>query len=536
MGQIDDFIALDSDHPFVRRTVNGSTSGRRVGSGITSSHGSTYRPWDWQSWLDSYTSGDYLNITDRSQIINPEQILAQGNWNNSADSIAEYNKALQALRNIQAQQEAAFAEYYNSPLNQAQRDQVAGLNPDILGLSGSQAVEAGVGESQPYSGLPTSEQLAFQSEQIKQLKFQNIISALSAVTSLASAFSTLPLNIQNAINAKKAGENLDLQNAALGLANQNASLTNEALDLANQNSFGVSIAKDIAGLLSTAQQKHLESGSTDPFDLDAWFADDSNFSSLEAIYGSSPRYTSTLSHQRKAVLEHQRNAAISQKDFASNTFGLGEIISSPYYSPDQKLTMIQLKPFTIACAKAEQAEVALSTTIAHIKKQYAEGIDVSKAIDVANRQSSYQADYFSEADGKKVAAYEQFLRDVSLPGYEMEKAINQGYLDYFNTDPSGEAGWKAAYLYGSKGGASWHEAYMLRNDDVFQKLIDSEVAQAQATGDFSYLKALGEAFKNLSGGYEQFQGMPNYVSKYKYYYERIEKLYKLMGYDVEIVK
>lgn len=521
MGQIDDYIS--------RRGSSSGSGTRRVGSIRDGINGASDRPWSWQNWLESYTSGDYLNITDRSQIINPEEILSQGNWTNSAESIAEYNKALQALRNIQAQQEAAYEEYYNSPINQVQRDQVAGLNPDILGLSGSQSAQAGVGESQPYSGLPTSEQLLFQSEQIKQQKFQNIISALSAVTSLATAFSTIPLNIQNAKNAKKAGENLDLQNIALGFSN-------EALDLANQNSFGASMAKDIAGLLSTAQQKHLDSDSTAPFDLDAWFADDSNFSSLEAIYGSSPRYASTLAHQRKAVLEHQKNAAISQKDFASNTFGLGEIISSPYYSPDQKLTMIQLKPFTIACAKAEQAEVSLSTTISNIKKQYADGLDVSKAIDAANTHSSYQADYFSEADGKKVAAYEQFLRDVAVPGYEMEKAINQGYLDYFNTDPSGEAGWKAAYLYGSKGGASWHEAYMLRNDDVFQKLIDSEVAQAQATGDFSYLKALGEAFKNLSAGFEQFQGTPNYVSKYKYYYERIEKLYKLMGYDVEIVK
>lgn len=437
------------------------------------------------SWQSPFDLHDFINelpvtgITSRDQIINPYDYLDHYHFGNGAQGRREYNEFLGRLQNIQAQQQASYDEWYNSPEQQAIRDREAGLNPDLVGLSGSEVPQTGVSQINPTEGLPTT------GEQVSSVVqgITSIIGTLSSVASLATAFSTLPLTAQQSKNAKLLGEQLGLQNESLGLQ--------------NEQQLGLMMARDISDLLATAQQVHLNSGKSEPFDLDGWFAHDDNFAPLGAIYGNNPRYAPQLAKQREAVLNHMKEAASAQKDLASSTYGLGQIISSPYYSPDQKLTMIQLKPFTAACAAADLADTKLRETLADIRSKYASGLNVQTAIDVANNQNKYQSDFYAEAQGSLVAAFEQFLRDSATPAYELEKNINQGYLDMFNSDPSGEGAWKASYLYGSKGGSSWKEAYYIRFDESFKSLIDSELAVAQATGDYASLNAMITAFDSI---------------------------------------
>ena len=132
---------------------------------------------DWSS-LDAFINNllndpDLYNITDRSQIINPEEILSRFKFGTSDAEVARYNKALQALRNIQAQQEAAFEEWYNSTAQQAIRDRQAGLNTDILGISG-QSTASGVSQQtvSPYDGIATAETRRYEQQSLRLQKFQ----------------------------------------------------------------------------------------------------------------------------------------------------------------------------------------------------------------------------------------------------------------------------------------------------------------------------------------------------------------------------
>ena len=422
---------------------------------------------------DLISSTSVTGITDRNKIINPSDILSKYTFGNSVGERRKYNEYLNALTTLQSQQQFSYDEWFESPEQQVIREKSAGLNSDILGLGGSESPSSDLSLPSPNEGLPTLGDIVNNSIS----SISSVVSSLSSVASLATAFTDIPLKQQNLNNAELVGEQLDLQ---------------------NENLLGVSMANDIANLLGTAQQVHLKSKSTEPFDLEGWFANDANFAPLAAVYGNSPRYDAQLNKQRNAVLEHVRSASAAQKDIASNIYDTGEIISSPYYSPDQKLTMIQLKPFTAACAAADKAEVTLRNTIADIKNKFSSGLNVQTAIDAANNENHYKAEFFDEANGQLVAAYEQFLRDVSIPAYELERSINQGYLDLFNSDPSGLNGWKAAYLYGSNGGTSWKDAYFVRMDESFGALIDSELSIAKASGDFAEIQYMLQALQTIS--------------------------------------
>ena len=448
-------------------------------------------------------------INSRDQIINPAEILSNYSFGNSASERKKYNEYLKLLTDIQAQQQASYDEWYSSPEQEAIRMRQAGLNPDILGISGSGVPDTNTNDLNPLEGVPSNGEI-----------FNNVISgissivgSLSSVASLATAFTSIPLTKQNISNAQLLGEQLDLQ---------------------NESSLGALLASDIADLFATAQNVHLRSNSSEPFNIEQWFSDDANFAPLSAIYGNSPRFASQLNKQRNAVMQHMTKASQMQKDLSSNIYDTGEIISSPFYSDDQKITMIQLRPFIAACAEADTAEVKLRKTLADIRDKYSSGLDIDKAIDVANLQNKYQSDYYTEANGHYVAAFEQYLRDVSKPAYELERSINQSYLDLFNSDPSGSGAWKAAYLFGSKGGSSWKEAYLIRNDESFSSFIDAEIELAKASGDFARLSALANVLQNFTPHLEKTD--VNFVQYYKNYYEKIEKVLNLMGEDVDIIK
>lgn len=440
----------------------------------------------WNKILEGYVG----EVTSRDQFIDPYSVVNPAFYSNTKKGQAQYNADLQRAQLYLQQQQAAYEEWYESPEQQAIRQREAGINPDLAGLSDSESAPVSMNPTSPIAGIETDGQTA--SRVVDSIS--GVVSSLASVASLATAFQKLPSELSV---LGKQGNLLDSQ-----LAGQN--LTNEALDIANTSSLGLQMANDIGDLLSTAMQNHLDSGSSDPFDLDGFFSNDDNFASLKDVYGSNPRYASMLAKQKKAVLQHQKNAVNLQKDVAQGYLDFGQVSSSPFLSPSQKLTILQLRPFTDACIHADLAEVNLRKIIADWYSTVRSGMSPDKAIDAANAQfdttvsqSEYQTEYFNSVDPSLVAGFEQFLRDIQATSGTLEQTINQGYLDMYNADPAGVGSWQAAYLYGSKGGTSWTDAFMVRQIDSVKSLLDSQVSVAQATGKYAELNQILDAFESV---------------------------------------
>ena len=481
-----------------------------------------------ESYLESLSVLDSPigRITSRDQIINPNELIDTSMYANNVQGRALMENDLQRARTYAEQQEAAYQEWYDSPEQQAIRQRAAGQNPNLMEYSGGESSDTTPQNGSPMAGLPTNGEIAVN----VATGISSVISSLSSVANLATAFSTLPLIAQQSKNAKSLGKQLDLQNEILGLE--------------SRSNLGVLLANDISDLLATDMQRHLDSESSEPFDEESWFNDDSNFSSLDSIYGSHPYYKSELAKQRRAVLSHRQRAASMQSNLASSNWSLGQIIGDSRYSSDQKLTMIQLRPYIDACVAADSAEVSLRSTLARIRDRYSTSIDVDLAAQAFNSRNEsdlsfygYNLDYYSTAQGDLVAAYEQFLRDSSKAGVSLQSAINQGYLDMFNSDPSGESGWKAAYLFGSNGGSSWKEAFLIRHNDKFNALVDSEIVTAEANGDYANLIALGSALSNFISAPSYTEAIDvMFVSHYTGILDKIEKILKKQGYDTAVFK
>lgn len=443
----------------------------------------------WQQIL----SGDVGQVTSRDQFIDPYAAVNPAFYKKTRAGQAQYNSDLQRAQLYLQQQMAAYEEWYESSEQQAIRDREAGLNPDLLGLGENEAGAVTMTPVSPIDGQETNGQVA--SRVVENIV--GVVGTLANVASLASAFVTLPTTLSN---LGKQGNLLDAQ-----IAGQ--SLVNEAQDISNTSALGVQMANDIGDLLATAMQAHLDSGSEDPFDLDGFFSNDDNFAALKEVYGSNPRYTSLLAKQKKAVLEHQKKAVNLQKDVAQGFLDYGQVASNPFLSPSQKLTILQLRPFTEACVKADQAEFNLRKVMADWKSKVQEGISADKAIRAANvqfdsqiEQGEYLAKYYDSVDPELVAGFEQFMREIQTTSGSLEQLINQGYIDMFNNDPTGVGAWRAAYLYGSNGGASWNEAYIVRSIENTKALIDAEVAVARATGKYADAKAMLDAFGSVLTG------------------------------------
>lgn len=439
---------------------------------------------------DQIEQGYVGKVTSRDQFIDPYSVVDPSFYSNTRKGQAQYNSDLQRAQLYLQQQQAAYQEWYESPEQQSIRQREAGINPDLAGLSDSESAPVALNPTSPISGQETNGQVA--SRVVDNIT--GVVSTLANVASLATAFQKLPSELSI---LGKQGDLLDSQ-----LAGQN--LTNEALDISNSSALGLQMANDIGDLLGTAMQAHLDSGSSDPFDLDGFFKNDENFASLQAVYGSNPRYASLLAKQKKAVLEHQKKAVNLQKDVAQGHLDFGQVASSPFLSPSQKLTILQIRPFTDACIKADQAEANLRKVIADWESSVRSGMSTEKAIDAANAQfdttvsqSQYQTEYYDSINGSLVAGFEQFLRDIQTTSGTLEQTINQGYLDLYNSDPTGVGSWQAAYLYGSNGGSSWNDAFMVRNEDKFNRLIESEIAVAEASGDTARLQAFIKAIDGI---------------------------------------
>ena len=430
--------------------------------------------------LEDVLSSPIGQVTSRDQIIDPYSVVLQSQYKNTKKGRADYEADLAQAKQFAERQEAAYQEWYESPEQQALRQRAAGINPDLVGLSETAAGDVQSTDFVPGQSFPTLGQSLVQGA----TSIASVVSSLSGIASLATAFSDIPLKAQT-LNNLQIGE--------------------EALTLANIDSLKHSLAGDISDLLATAVQSHLNSDSPEPFNYDAWFSDDSNFEPLKPVYGNFSSYPAALSLARKQSLQFHKNASNLQSDTLNADYSVGQILSDPRLSPSQKLTAIQLRPYTEACIAADKSRSELEKVLNDWNRDFRSKVSVDKAAvafdssnDASAAQSNYTVDYLGEVDASLVAAFERYLRDTTLVASELERNINTGYLAMYNCDPLGYDGFRAAYLYGSKGGHSWQDAFITRSQSDVESIIDSLVAEAQASQNTAKLRAFISAIGPLA--------------------------------------
>ena len=422
------------------------------------------------NWRD-IVSGD-PSVTSREDIINPYAVVNPRDYALTRRGRQQYESDLARVVEFQKQQQAAYEEWYNSPEQAAIREREAGLNPDLIGLDNAgDASSPEVSDSVPGQGLPTNGEMALNVVN----GITSVISSLSSVAGLATAFTDIPLKLLASSDA----HNLSLEQL-------------DSLNLSNRGELARQMSEDIAGLLGTAVQSHLDSGSTDPFDYDSFFADDKNFAPLESSYGSYGSYAASLALARQQSLKYHKSAAELQKGMAQSEWDFANIIADPRLTGSQKLTSLQLRPYVQSTISARKALDDLSLKVSEWESILRDGMSVELAIDAANAQnrsaisqSNYTSDYYDSLSGELVADFENYVREVERIGLQLRGSINQGYLDMYNSDPNGLDGYKAAYLFGNNGGSSWEEAYYLQNVSEFVQFLETnrELLSTQLTNE-----------------------------------------------------
>lgn len=431
------------------------------------------------------------SITSRDQIINPYDLIDPSMYTQTRRGKSQYESDLAALTAFQQLQEAAYQEWYDSPEQAAIREREAGINPDFVGLDNAGDASAVEPSGMvPGANLPSNGEVA--SNVVGHLI--STVGALSSVASLATAFTNIPIAQQVARDTH------NLSSAQL-----------EALQLSNRGELARQMSGDIASLLGTAVQSHLDSGSQEAFDYDAWFAEDKNFESLASAYGHYGGYAAALSLARDQSLKYHKDSVDLQRQTAQGEFDFGSIISDPRLSPSQKLTSVQLRPYVEATIKSRLALDKLSAAVAEFDTKVREGMDVQSAVDAANSKfrtdvavNEYNASYYDTLQADVMAEFENYLREVDTIGLTLRKSINTGYLDMYNNDPSGLDGYKAAYLFGNNGGASWQEAYQMQNISQFVEFyeLNKDLLQSQLTNEkwSRWLELADIVSRSFSGG------------------------------------
>ncbi len=424
-------------------------------------------------------SSDFTNITDRSQIINPTSWLEEFGIDTSYDDGQSlYDRYFSMLLDIQKQQEASYEEYYNSPEQQVIRDKIAGLNPDILGVSGSQASSPDLSSVNPMDAMREREALRLQEDTNRTARLSSVVQSLVSVASLGSAFSSIALNkssIALSDSSKVSGE------------------------LSNLTLLKGLLSGDIDDLLASAMNDHLNSGSDSEFDIDSWFSNDDNFSHLSDIYGSFSSFKPALYQARKSVLAHRKNAVKQQLDNADYQSDFMQIYSNPRYSFEQKLHYAQLRPYISRLNRLEDAKTTLDEVITQYTTSYNLALNPETAAASLNSRNAYDYDYYSELDGKLVAAFESFMREVQISAGTMSKEINNNYYQMYSADPNSVDGWRAAYLFGSNGGTSWQDAYLCNSLDYFNNLMQNNQIIQTAIANNAELREKIASFGALLG-------------------------------------
>lgn len=103
----------------------------------------------------------YEALFDETGISNPYAQINQADYKNNKRGRMQYQEDLAEAQYLAEMQLMMYQNEYNSPSAQAERQRLAGINPDLAGVSGESAASpAGNVKSPDFSGIPTAGETA----------------------------------------------------------------------------------------------------------------------------------------------------------------------------------------------------------------------------------------------------------------------------------------------------------------------------------------------------------------------------------------
>lgn len=353
-------------------------------------------------------SKDIGQVTSRDQIIDPYALVNPANYRKNRVGQAQYNSDLQQAQQYAERQEAAYQEWYNSPAQQVARDRAAGLNPDLVGLSGTEAGDTQVNPNSPIAGMPTNGQVAMEA-------INTAMSVIQTALSAASLAAGIP-------NIGKQGHLLDAQL--------------DSTNLANVTAFEQLAHKGIASKLATAHAAATAAGSA--FDVAAWFADDNNFSDIIPSYAPSdnPMYQHALQRVRKGSESVLADAYSTNSATQQNQQSFAKLLANPYANPNTVIMSAFLEPLMSAVFEMEKVESEYRSSAAEFKKDAMSSIDASEAGDVWLDNQKQERDltkYQAIMDSCRSAVYqnlkETYLHEPNTPAGHTASMLLLGHYE-----------------------------------------------------------------------------------------------------------
>ena len=391
MGQVDDELQYKD-----RR--NGSTL-YFFKDGVYS--GRQLRDKDRDLALENYfNTHSASNITSRDQIVNPVEILSQMFYGNGAKERKRYEEDLAKLEELQKQQQASYDEWYNSPEQQAIRDREAGLNPDLLGLSGSETGPTPVGGSDPLVNVPSNGDI-----------FSQIASGASSLFTAATSLAGLPVQFK--------------QSSLLSNQLKGQQLTNDALQLGNISAFEQIVSKGISDKFATFHAAETAAGRA--VDVASWFADDNNFTDILQSYAPSddPRYQHALDRVRAGSESIIAQSYATNNDKLTNQSNFARNLANPYADPDTLVMSAAFEPIANAIFELEKQTAGFQKMVNDIKMKYMDSLDPTGLAKSFNESEAYDA---------LLKGHQAIIQGAKRYAYENLKATYQMYPN----EPAGE--------------------------------------------------------------------------------------------------
>lgn len=382
-------------------------------------------------------SSDYTNITDRSQIINPTSWLEQFGIDTSYDDgQALYDRYFSMLQDLQKQQEASFEEFYNSPEQQVIRDKTAGLNPDILGVSGSQSSSPDLSSVNPMDAMREREALRLQEDANRTARLSSVVNLVSSIANVAA----LPAQISSLISGKKL---TDLQSGSQTLA--------------NLSSFEDLVSNEISSRLSDAIDSGIESGKG--LDIAEWFGNDENFKNILDIYrpDAGLMYDRSFANVRKRMQKNLAKAYENGKVTADNRYSFASLLADPRVSSDVLIQAAQIQPYMHAKLELEKAAIMYQTKLAEWQTKYQDALSVEDAVAAVNNKNEYDAEYYKNMDAEKMVLWKAYQEEAASIAARMHSAIDKNLYDIYSKYSDNEIGFAAAYVISGGASKSWYE-------------------------------------------------------------------------------
>lgn len=439
----------------------------------------------WQSYassLNAARNSSVTGITSRDQIINPYEILNIAAYKNTARGQARYQEDLNELLAIQAQQQAAYDEWYNSEQSQVDRQRAAGLNPDLLGVEAGMAADTQSPDASPLEGVPTNGEI-----------FSQVASGVSAIVGNIASVAALPSQIgaaRSALNLSKSqttGQNLSNLLAAEGAM------------------FG-----GISNMVSDAAVLAAQNG--EKFDFNKYLSD-TDFSDVFHTYappGSNIEngpYAAAFRRAKNAVQKHRAAAYSLGKVSTDSQTEFGRVMADPYADADVLVQIAYLEPIAKAMRQIDELSAQFNITKLNLQQTYVDGLDGDLAAQDFNQRLSasiakgkYDVNYYENFKGDEIAALDLAIKKSQSIISGAAAAIKDNYTKMWqNKNLTYAQRMAAQYMVMdgiSKKWSDWLVAYNAANG-ITAPPSDKSVYQTDFIGNGSNNEQIGENLYNL---------------------------------------